>query len=93
MRNLTKTQTKMEKKSNDVTSFFYYMWNRWSEKECQTVWKGENWQHFWDKWCGICKAYGSHGAAERFYAELSDNNRDKLVARAVEFYDGMNEKH
>lgn len=28
------------------------------------------------------------GAAERFYAELSDNNRELLVNRAVALYDG-----
>jgi hypothetical protein len=29
-----------------------------------------------------------YGAAERFYAELSESNRNKLVSRAIEVYDG-----
>ena len=74
----------------DVTSFFYYMWNKWSEEECKVVF---NDPHFWNKWC---EAYdtmkGPRGAAELFYMMLSDTNRDKLVKRALECYDGMTEK-
>lgn len=73
---------------NDVTSFFYYMWNAWSKEECMKVWEGANWQHFWDKWCGICEEHSVYGAAERFYAQLSAGNRDRLVRRALEVYDG-----
>lgn len=79
--------------TNDVTSFFYYMWNKWSEEECKRVFKADYWPHFWNKWC---EAYdtmkGPRGAAELFYMMLSDTNRDKLVARALELYDGMTEK-
>ena len=25
---------------NTVSSFFYYMWNAWSEEECKTVYGG-----------------------------------------------------
>jgi hypothetical protein len=81
-----------EKLKNDVTSFFFYMWNAWCKEECQKVWEGCNWQHFWDKWVGIYKAYGVQGAAERFYAELSNSNRDRLVRRALEVYDGDSER-
>ena len=77
-------------KKNDVTSFFYYMWNRWSEEECRIAFKDGDYNHFWSKWC---EAYdtmkGPRGAAELFYMMLSDTNRDKLVKRALECYDGM----
>ncbi len=80
-------------KPNDVTSFFFYMWNKWSEEECKVVFKDDYYPHFWSKWC---EAYdtmkGARGAAELFYMMLSDTNRDKLVARALECYDGMNNK-
>ena len=82
----------MIKKSNDVTSFFFYMWNAWSKEECERAFAGGNPDHFWKKWCGIYNAYGVYGAAERFYAELSSNNRDKLVKRACEVYDRNEEK-
>ena len=75
-------------KCNQVTAFMFYMWNAWCESECRLVWKDGNWKHFWDKWCGICKAYGTYGAAERFYAELSHGNRNLLVQRAVECFEG-----
>ena len=79
--------------TNDVTSFFYYMWNRWSEEECRIAFKDGDYKHFWNKWC---QAYdelgGPRGAAEYFYMMLSDTNRDKLVKRALECYDGMTER-
>lgn len=33
---------------NTVSSFFYYMWNAWSEEECKTVYGGM-YPHFWEK--------------------------------------------
>lgn len=72
---------------NDVTSFFMYMWNAWGMRECELVFKSKGWQHFWNKWCGICDKVGVFSATENFYAELSDDNRDLLVARALKMYD------
>ena len=78
---------------NDVTSFFYYMWNAWSEEECEIAFKDGDYNHFWNKWCEAYDTmHGPRGAAELFYMMLSDTNRDKLVARALELYDGMTEK-
>lgn len=31
---------------NTVSSFFYYMWNAWSEEECKAVYGGM-YPHFW----------------------------------------------
>lgn len=84
-----------EKPKNDVTSFFFYMWNAWCKEECQKAFSapGNDWQHFWNKWLAICEKYSVYGAAERFYAELSNHNRDLLVKRATEVYEGDSEKH
>ena len=83
-------ERKERKDEYNVSSFFYYMWNDWCKDECQKVFTGSgtNWQHFWSKWCGYCEDYGVHGAAERFYAALSDGNRRLLVKRALEVRDG-----
>ena len=82
-----------EKFKNNVTSFFFYMWNKWCEEECRLVFgNGDFWPHFWKKWCHFCDKTNSRDAVAGFYAELSDTNRDKLVARALELYDGMTEK-
>jgi len=47
-----------------VSSFFYYMWNAWSEQECKRVYEGEC-RHFWDKWCCQTES-AAYGAAENF---------------------------
>ncbi len=71
---------------NVISSFFYYMWNAWGETECKIVFGGMH-KHFWEKWNALADK-AIFGAAERFYAELSDNNREMLVNRAVALYDG-----
>jgi hypothetical protein len=74
-------------KKNDVSSFFYYMWNSWCEEECRIVFASEGWQHFWNKWSSAYNEGGVRGASERFFAELSLSNQDLLVKRAIELYD------
>lgn len=71
---------------NAVSSFFYYMWNAWGEEECKAVFGGIH-PHFWEKWCALADK-SIFGAAERFYLELSEDNRKLLVERAVLIYDG-----
>lgn len=72
---------------NIVSSFFYYMWNKWgTQEECKQVF-GYLSEHFWEKWESLFQRYHG-GAVERFYAELSDNNRRLLVERACIIYDG-----
>lgn len=71
---------------NAVSSFFYYMWNAWSKEECKVVF-GDMHRHFWDKWSALADD-AIFGAAERFFAELSENYQKQLVERAVALYDG-----
>ncbi len=78
-------------KTNIVSSFFYYMWNAWCRDECEKTF-GSGHRHFWEKWCGICEKHSVYAAAERYYAELSDNYREKLVNQACEMYDGSKRK-
>ena len=61
---------------NAVSSFHYYMWNAWGEEECKITFGGA-YKHFWEKWNSLASK-SILGAAERFYAELSDNNRERL---------------
>lgn len=88
-----KMKSEMErnrKATDNVSSYFFYMWNRWSHEECEAVY-GNISAHIWSKWCAVCKP-SAWGAAERLYAELSDGNRQLLVERAVSLYDGRREK-
>ena len=79
---------------NDISSFFYYMWNKWGEDECKIVFADScgGYKHYWNKWCYFCDEYGVRSAVDMLYAELDDNNRNKLVARALECYDGRRER-
>ena len=78
---------------NDVSSFFHYMWNKWSEDECKIVFADScgGYKHYWNKWVYFCNEYGVRAAVDMLYAELDNGNMDKLVARALECYDGMRE--
>lgn len=71
---------------NAVSSFFYYMWNAWSKEECKIVFGGMS-RHFWEKWNSLAND-SIFGAAERFYAALSETYQKRLVERAVTVYDG-----
>lgn len=84
---VAKQETNTSSKENIVSSFFFYMWNGWCKEECKIVF-GWEFQHFWDKWCEMCKIYKVYSAAEKFYADLTEHNRVKLVNRACELYDG-----
>lgn len=77
----------MRTNENIVSSFFYYMWNTWSKEECEAIqWTCEP-DHIWRKWGEACDC-GARGAAEKFYMELSDTNRQALVGRATTLYNG-----
>lgn len=71
-----------------VSSFFYYMWNMWCRNECSSIEWTCSASHIWEKWNAACSMGGVWGATERFYKELSDENRYKLVERAVSIYKG-----
>lgn len=81
------SKNRKELQETIVSSFFYYMWNAWCKQECENTF-GTEYLHFWTKWCGICERHSIYGAAERYYAELGDNYRTRLVSRACEMYDG-----
>lgn len=77
----------MRTNENIVSSFFYYMWNTWCKEECEAIqWTCEP-AHIWRKWGEACDC-GARGAAEKFYMELSDTNRQALVGRATILYNG-----
>lgn len=76
-----------------VSSYFYYMWNAWNEDECKIVFAKNCYSHFWSKWVSLVnKNKDPYGSAEMFYCELSDCNREKLVSRAIQVYEGNKKK-
>ena len=93
IREMRKEMDAEKKYDNKATSLFFYMWNCWCEEECKKAFADGDYNHFWKKWCGITEEHGRFGSVEHFYAELSNNNRDKLVRRACEMFDGSCEKY
>jgi hypothetical protein len=75
------------KEKNDVTSFFYYMWNTWSKSECEEIFPRHDANHLWEKWMSYYENHKTFGATEQFFANLSGNFQDMLVKRAIEMYD------
>lgn len=77
-------------KTNDISSFFYYMWNAWNEEECKVAFAKSKcgYHHLWNKWENLKSRNARFGAVEEFYAELDAENQFLLVERALELYDG-----
>ena len=65
---------------NHVSQYFYFMWNRWNEVHCYSAFAKGDARHLWNKWGEV------YGSAERFWAELSEPNRDILLNYIIEYY-------
>lgn len=74
---------------NCIDSFMYYMWNAFCDDEilCKIHWHC-NADHILSKWHHFYNKYGPNGAIAPFFGELDGDNRQALVDRAVEMYDG-----
>ena len=68
------------KMKNDVTSFHYYMWNRWNERECGIIFGGDC-DHIWSIWLHTKCDIGA------FYGMLDNDCRNRLTDRALKLYE------
>ena len=77
---------------NDVTAFFYYMWNEWNEKEAAIIFSDScgGYKHYWNKWVHYSEEYGHRSAVDLLYGDLDESNRNKLVKRALDWCDIRN---
>ena len=69
----------MRTNENIVSSFFYYMWNTFDKEEAIHIYGKNMGEHFYGKW---------DGNIETLYGEMTTDNREKLVNRALELYNG-----
>jgi hypothetical protein len=70
-----------------VNNFMYYMFNRWCRNEAHVIYGKVLGEHIFTKYV----SYIERGLGElRFYAELDDECKNKLVTRANQVY---NNKH
>lgn len=68
---------------NEVTNFMYYVYNKWNEYEAKKLFGDDLGQHIFNKWV----YYRNNDL--RWYAELDNVCRQKLVDRANEIYGGQ----
>lgn len=73
--------TNMEKKYNDVTTFMWYVFNRWCMSEACHLFGDDLGAHIFAKW----EDYGA-GRELLWYSELDTRCRQRLVDRANEIY-------
>ena len=69
-----------------VDFYFFFMWNRWDERECHKIFGEMLGNHLWNKWITYCQEKGSHHATSKFYAELDCTNREILVEYCIQYY-------
>lgn len=63
----------------------YYMFNRWCRDEAVKIYGTNLGNHVWQKWVDVVR-FGD-GDQLRFYANLDNECRRKLIDRANEIYD------
>ena len=68
---------------NQVSNFTYYIFNSWSESEAIRIYGNSLGRHIWKKYVDYQER---HLGELRFYAELDNVCRQKLVDRADELY-------
>lgn len=76
--------------SNPVTKWVYWCFNYHRPEEFIEAMVGSKehylYQHFLDKFNGICKKYGSDAAMNRFFVELDEEWRQKLLEYVEKSY-------
>jgi len=86
-------------RSNETVSYMIYMANSWSPEEAAIVFNGENnyniesWEfslgwYIWNKYRSFCEDFNMYAAYSLLIFELDDLNREKLLNRACELYNG-----
>lgn len=68
-----------------VNMLFFYMWNDWCQDECLKIFGNIMGDHFWSKWNLYAGQHNTvMGGFESLWASMTDDNREKLLARAIE---------
>ena len=64
---------------NEVTKFMFYIYNKWNEYEAEKIFGKDLGKHIWNKWI-------NRSDSLRWYSELDNECKQKLVDRANEIY-------
>lgn len=79
---------KLEK--NDVASFIYFMYNRWTKEVCEEIFCNNYvcpWTHLWDKYEECAEQVGTWGALFKWFCELNEELQDMLTSYIVQHQD------
>ena len=74
------------RKESELDCYLFYFWNAWNQDECLTIFGKVLGGHLWSKWEQMYDEYGAIAAPAPFFAQHDHGNRDKVVRRAVEYY-------
>lgn len=61
-----------------ITNYLSFMYCKWQESMPTKIFGKVMGDHYWEKWCYLCKVYGSWGAMSKFWDELDDEHREIL---------------
>lgn len=79
-----------ELRKNDVASFIYFMYNRWTKEVCEEMFCNNHvcpWTHLWNKYEECAKQVGTWGAPFKWFCELNEELQDILTAYIVKHQD------
>ena len=90
-------------RTNETLSYMIYMANSWCPEEAAIVFNGKenydtyNWEyslgwHIWNKYRSFCEDFNMYAAYSLLIFELDDDNREKLLNRACELYNGRDKR-
>ena len=71
---------------NDIASYIYFMYNRWSQEICRKIFENNqvcSWEHLWDKYEKCAQDVGTWAAPFKWFCELNEELQDMLTTYIV----------
>lgn len=75
---------------NDVASFIYFMYNRWTKEVCKEIFCDNHvcpWAHLWNKYVECAEQVGTWAAPFKWFCELNEELQDILTSYIVQHQD------
>ena len=81
--------------AKDFRNVLFYMWNKWSMEECNSIFNEgadmDEWMysfgfHIWSKWMEFVNSCGSTNAIGSFFANIDNNCLQLIIDRSINYY-------